>query len=212
EKVVGSWLGVLDRSGISGEVVVTDDGSTDRTRSILQKMAAADPRVRLVVAPENGGYGRALRQAIAAARGDFVVTIDSDGQFDPEDIPRLLECQRRGDFDLVTGFRSKKHDTPLRVAADLGLRSFVRQLFGLRLRDPNCALKLMRREWVQGAKLEAEGYPTPTEIMVRAHHEGLQVAEVGVSHLSRAGGASKLGLVRTALDASQFLIRLRLRL
>jgi hypothetical protein len=89
---------------------------------------------------------------------------------------------------------------------------FVRSLFGVRLRDPNCALKLVRRTWVQAARLEAEGYPTPTELVVRAHHEGLAMAEIGVSHLTRVGGTTKLHLARTAVDVSHFLIRLRLRL
>jgi glycosyltransferase involved in cell wall biosynthesis len=210
--VVVGWLAALDRADIDGEVVVTDDGSTDRTLEILKQIAESEARVRVVAAQQNGGYGSALRQAIAVARGEFVVTIDSDGQFDPDDIARLVSCQREGDFDLVTGYRRQKRDTLARVAADRGLRLVVRALFGLRVRDPNCALKLVRRAWVQSARLEARGYPTPTELVISANHDGLRVGEVGVAHLARAGGESKLGLVRTGVDVGQFLIGLRLRL
>jgi glycosyltransferase involved in cell wall biosynthesis len=212
EDVVAGLLAMLDREAIDGEVLITDDGSRDRTPQILKRMSEADPRLRVVSPGRNQGYGRALRAAIGEARGDFVVTIDSDGQFDPNDIPRLLARQREADFDLVTGHRVRKRDTPLRVGADLGLRALVRTLFGVRVRDPNCALKLIRRRWVQGAKLEADGYPTPTEIVVRAHHEGLAIADIGVAHLPRAGGTTKLRLLRTAVDASRFLLGLRLRL
>jgi glycosyltransferase involved in cell wall biosynthesis len=212
EAVVSGLLAMLDREVIDGELVITDDGSRDRTPEILARMSDADPRLRVVSPGTNQGYGRALRAAIAEARGDFVVTIDSDGQFDPADVPRLLARQREGDFDLVTGHRVRKRDTPLRVGADLGLRAMVRALFGVRVRDPNCALKLIRRRWVQEAPLEADGYPTPTEIVVRAHDDGLSIADVGVAHLPRAGGTTKLRLLRTAVDAGRFLLRLRLQL
>lgn len=212
ESVVREWLAVVDRDGLDAEIVVADDGSTDETGAILERLGVEDPRVRCVCTRKNAGYGHALRRAIGAARGDFIVTIDSDGQFDPSDIPRLVAHLHDGGFDLVTGFRRAKHDTPLRIAADRGLRVFVRALFGLRLRDPNCALKLFSRAWVEGAELTATGYPTPTEIVVRAHHDGLRIGEVGVGHRARAGGATKLRLARTAADAAGFLVGLRLRL
>jgi glycosyltransferase involved in cell wall biosynthesis len=212
EGVVRDWLAMLDRARIDGEVVVTDDGSRDHTPEILARLAAEDPRVHVAGGRVNEGYGRALRTAIATARGDFVVTIDADGQFDPADVPRLMERQREGDYDLVTGYRVKKRDTILRVAADHALRRLVRGLFGLHARDPNCALKLVRRSWLVTADLDADGYPTPTEIMVRAHHDGLRIAEIAVAHRAREGGATKLRLVRTALDATRFLLALRLRL
>ena len=107
EEVVRSWLAMLDGAGIAGEVVVADDGSRDGTRAILARLAAEDARVRVVGEAVNRGYGPALRSAIAAARGAFVATIDSDGQFDPADVPRLLAHQRRGGFDLVNGWRRK---------------------------------------------------------------------------------------------------------
>ncbi len=212
EEVVRGFLAMLDREGIDGEVVITDDGSRDRTPEILARVADEDPRLRVVTPGRNQGYGRALRAAIAAAEGELVVTIDSDGQFDPDDIPRLLSRQRAGNFDLVTGHRVRKRDTPLRVGADLGLRALVRTLFGLRVRDPNCALKLVRREWVQNAPLEADGYPTPTEIVVRAHHDGLKIADVPVAHLPRVAGTTKLRLLRTAANAGRFLLALRMSL
>ncbi|HJL03772.1 MAG TPA: glycosyltransferase family 2 protein [Polyangiaceae bacterium LLY-WYZ-15_(1-7)] len=215
EEVVRSWLAMLDGAGIAGEVVVADDGSRDGTRAILARLAAEDARVRVVGEAVNRGYGPALRSAIAAARGAFVATIDSDGQFDPADVPRLLAHQRRGGFDLVNGWR-RKRDTPARVAADLGLRALVRALFGVRVHDPNCALKLMRARWVQEAvreaALEARGFPTPSEVVIRAQRDGLAIGELPVTHRERAGGQTKLRLARTALDAARFFVALRIRL
>lgn len=211
EDTVRSWLAMLDDAGIDGEVVVADDGSRDRTGDILGALSGEDARVRHVRLGGNQGYGRALRAAIAAARGELVATIDSDGQFDPADIPRLLEHLRRGGFDLVNG-RRRKNDTPLRVAADRGLHLTVRALFGTRLRDTNCALKLVRRDWVARANLRATGFATPTEMVLLAEHDGLHVGELPVAHLERAGGDSKLRLVRTSVDTLRFLLALRRRL
>lgn len=211
ESVVRSWLAMLDRERIHGEIVIVDDGSTDRTAELLAKLAEEDERVRPIEHPENRGYGRALRTAILAARAPWIATMDSDGQFDPDDIPRLMRAQVRSNANVVIGFRRRKADTRTRVLANQGLRAIVRLLFRARFRDTNCALKLLPRDWIVTARLEANGFPTPTEIVILAMRAGLEIAEVGVDHRVRAGGRSKLGLVSTAAEMLGFLIALRLR-
>lgn len=211
ESVVGSWLAMLDREGIDGEIVIVDDGSTDRTAELLARLADRDDRVRPIEHPENRGYGRALRTAFLATRAPWIATMDSDGQFDPDDIPRLMRAQARSNADVVIGFRRRKADTTLRVLADQGLRAVVRLLFGVRFRDTNCALKLLPRAWIVTARLEANGFPTPTEIVLRAARAGLEIEEVGVTHRVRAGGRSKLGLLSAATEMLGFLVTLRLR-
>jgi glycosyltransferase involved in cell wall biosynthesis len=213
ERSVRSWLEMLDEHSIRGEVVVADDGSRDATPRILERLATEDRRVRFVRLDDNCGYGHALRAAIGAAQGELTVTIDADGQFDARDIPRLLARQREGDLDVVTGRRRRKNDSLLRVVADRGLNRVVRLLFpGLSLRDTNCALKLVRTSRLQSLPLRADGYPTPTEIVVRAHHAGLTMAELDVAHLERGGGSSKLRMLHTAIDSARFLIGLRAEL
>lgn len=211
EATVREALEALDAAGLEGEVVIADDGSTDATPELLAGLADADPRVRVVTLPENSGYGVAMRAALAAARGEYVATIDSDGQFDPADAPRLLAYLEHEGFDLVNGIRHKD-DGALRVLADHGLRGVVRGLFGVRVRDPNCALKVVRRAWIAAQPLEANGYPFPSEVVIRAHRDGLAIGELPVSHRPRAGGRSKLNLLRTARRATLFFLRLRLSL
>ena len=86
----------------------------------------------------------------------------------------------------------------------------------MRVHDPNCALKLMRARWVQEAvreaALEARGFPTPSEVVIRAQRDGLAIGELPVTHRERAGGQTKLRLARTALDAARFFVALRIRL
>jgi len=211
DATVRSWLAMFDANALDGEIVVANDGSRDRTGAILAALAEQDARVRTVTLGGNNGYGRALRAAITAARGELVATIDSDGQFDPNDIPRMLARLRAERLDFVNG-RRKKNDTPLRVAADRGLNLTVRALFGTSLRDTNCAIKLVRRAWLASADLRATGFATPTEMVLCAEHDGLAVAEIRVAHLERAGGESKLEIVRTSVDTLRFLVALRRRI
>lgn len=209
EQVVATWDAVLSRAPLSSEIVLCNDGSTDGTAAVLERLAARYPRLRVVTFEKNGGYGRALSAAIDATRGEHVATIDSDGQFDLADALVLLAALESGGYDCVTGYRKGKKDNLFRVGMDRGLNLLVRTMFGVSLRDTNCALKVARGAVLRGLRIEARGYPTPTEIVVRLAARGCKVGEAGVAHLPRAGGASKLHPWRTAWSMFRFLFYLR---
>jgi len=212
EGVLAEWRSVLDALPYPGEIVLCDDGSTDGTGALLARLERDEPRLRVVRFERNGGYGRALSAAIDATRGRYVATIDSDGQFDLADAAHLLEELERGAHDCVTGWRRGKQDTPGRVLADRGLNLLVRLMFGLAVRDSNCALKVGRGEVLRGLRIEARGYPTPTEILVRLRALGRSLGEAPVTHRERVAGASKLHPFRTAWTMFRFLLYLRRRL
>ena len=210
--VVAEWNGVLESLGLESEISLCNDGSTDATAEILEELQKKYPRLRVVSFEKNGGYGRALSAAIRATRGERVVTMDSDGQFDLADVKPLLAALEQHGYDCVTGFRRKKQDSFFRVIADRGLNLLVRGLFGVRLRDTNCAMKLAKGELLRSLRIEARGYPTPTEMLIRLHAQGCRIGEVGVDHRERFGGASKLHPWRTAWSMLRFLLYLRLKL
>ncbi|MBC7261314.1 MAG: hypothetical protein H5T63_04795, partial [Chloroflexi bacterium] len=133
---------------------------------------------------------------------------DSDGQFDAAEYKLLLAELNKG-YDVVTGYRRRKQDQPLRVVADRVLNLIVRVLFRLSLRDTNCALKLLRGDVARRLTIEARGYPTPTELLVRAHVLGYRIGEVGITHYERAGGKTKLKALRTSWHMLLFLIYLK---
>jgi len=207
--VVAEWDAVLASIPRNTEIVLCNDGSTDGTAAALEGLQRKHPRLRVVSFEKNGGYGRALSAAIDATRGEHVVTIDSDGQFELADGLALLEELERGGHDCVTGWRMGKKDNLFRVGMDRGLNLLVRGMFGVRLRDTNCALKVAKGSVLRGLRIEARGYPTPTEIVVRLAAKGCRVGEKGVAHLPRAGGASKLHPWRTAWSMFRFLLYLR---
>jgi glycosyltransferase involved in cell wall biosynthesis len=194
------------------EIVLCNDGSTDGTREVLERLRQRFSRLRVVNNPTNGGYGRALSCAIAASRGQYVATIDSDGQFDLSDALRLLDALERGGYDAVTGWRQGKKDSAFRVLADRGMNLLVRIMFGARLRDTNCAIKVVKGDVLRGLRIEARGYPTPTEICLRLAARGCRLGEQGVTHRERAAGFSKLHPFRTAWSFWRFLLYLRRKL
>jgi len=212
EAVVVEWDGVLDGMSGTSEIVLCNDGSTDATSEVLGKLAERVPRLRVVSFDVNGGYGRALRAAIGATRGEYVATIDSDGQFDLADASALIEVLERGGYDCVTGYRKGKQDSFGRVLADRGFNRLVRLMFGVSLRDTNCALKVAKGEILRELHIEARGYPTPTEILLRLDARGCKIGEVGVTHRERAAGSSKLHPWRTAWTMFRFLLYLRRKL
>lgn len=212
EKVIRRWVEILTTLDRPFEIVIANDGSTDGTAEILQKLSIEFPSLRFISYAPNRGYGYALKQAIKASRGDFVVTLDSDGQFDLKDCAHLLKAQEENDLDLVTGYRVRKNDSFLRVVADRGLNLIVRSLFRIHLRDTNCALKLIRGSLARELNIEARGYPTPTEITVKLSCLGAKIGEYPVSHLERTAGQSKLRFFKTSISMLRFLLYLRRRI
>jgi glycosyltransferase involved in cell wall biosynthesis len=212
EAVIRGWDVLLGEQPFESEIVVCDDGSRDGTGVILVRLAETLPRLRVVTLESNAGYGQALSAAIAGSHGAVVVTLDSDGQFDLADGLTLARRLEEGGFDCVTGYRRRKNDRLPRVAADRALNGIVRALFGVRLRDTNCALKAVRGEMLRGLRIEARGYPTPTEVVLRLAASGARIEEAPVDHHPRSAGQSKLRPFRTAVSMMRFLLYLRGRL
>jgi dolichol-phosphate mannosyltransferase len=209
EQVVRYWNDVIRQNQIQAEIVLANDGSTDRTLEILQKLSNEIPFLKPVSYTPNRGYGYALRTAIQASTGRWVITLDSDGQFDLADYVSLKKLQTEKDLDFVTGYRMKKKDNPFRVVADRSLNLIVRTLFSVKLRDTNCAMKLIRGDLARSLNIEARGYPTPTEITIKLLTLGAKTGEIGVRHSERLQGQSKLKFIQTSLSFFRFLFYLR---
>ncbi len=212
EKVLIYWNEVLDDLELSTEIVLTNDGSTDDTPQILARLKAAMPRLVVVTHERNHGYGKALTDAIQHSRGKWVVTIDSDGQFDLKDCIPLLRTALSDNLDGVTGYRTKKKDTLFRVFADRVLNWIVRLVFGVSYRDTNCALKVIKGDFLRQINIEARGYPAPTEVCIKLTRLGAALGEAGVSHAERAGGLSKLRPFQTGVNFLKFLTYLKFKI
>ena len=174
------------------EIIAIDDGSKDQTPKIADRLAAANPDlVRVVHHPTNLGYGAALRSGFRAARYELVAFTDGDRQFRVADLGRLTARLTGPDApDAVVGFRIRRADPVIRTLYARLYKLANRTLFGLRVRDVDCACKLFRREALAGVRVESGGAFFSAELLIKARAAGRKVAEVGVEHYPRTAGSA----------------------
>lgn len=210
EKTVTDALAACAPLAADFEVVVVDDGSADQTASIVERMAAADRRVRLIRHERNRGYGAALRSGFAGARKELVFFSDADGQFDLRELPGSLAMLEEA--PVVVGYRIKRNDPPHRIFIAKTYKLIVRMVFGLRIRDIDCAFKLFRRDVFEGLTLESNGAFISSELLIKLRRRGVLIVERGVNHYPRTTGESKGAGVGVILKTIRDILRLRLGL
>lgn len=194
------------------EIIVVNDGSRDRTREIVDQLAADDPagRIRPVHHPTNHGYGAALRSGITIARKELIFFSDSDLQFHLNELPLLLIWIEQ--FDAVIGYRKNRNDPFYRKLFAFGWNMLVRLLLGLKVVDIDCAFKLFRSSMFKVIKMDAVGAMVNTDILVQATSMGFRLKEVPVTHFRRKAGAPTGAQVRVIVKAFKELWRLHVKL
>ena len=184
---------VLTGMGAPYELIFVDDGSRDGSLAVLQGLAASDSHVRVILFRRNFGKSAALATGFRAARGRFVITMDSDLQDDPAEIPGLIAKLEEG-FDLVSGWKKTRHD-PI-FSKNLPSKLFNRvtsRLSGIRLHDFNCGLKAYRYEVVKDIPVYGELHRF---LPVLAFKLGYRITEIPVQHHARKYGVTKFGANR----------------
>jgi glycosyltransferase involved in cell wall biosynthesis len=177
--------------GGSYEIIFIDDGSTDDTWRRLVELHEPG-RIRLVRFRRNFGKTAALRAGFSLTRGEIVFTMDGDLQDDPREIPRFLEQLEQG-YDLVTGWKKKRHDPAHKVAASRLFNQVVRLTTGLSLHDINCGFKAFRGGLARSLEIYGEQHRF---LPVLAAARGYRVGEIEVEHHARVHGRSKYGFSR----------------
>jgi glycosyltransferase involved in cell wall biosynthesis len=178
----------MRRRDIEGDIIIVNDGSTDGTVNVLERLQKQYQRLRTVTHTENRGYGAAVRSGCDAASTEWIGFMDSDGQFRAEDFDRLLLWADQ--FPLVVGRRRKRAD-PLRRrinAKCFGMLSWL--VLGVWVRDINCAMKIFRRDlWQRIRPQHATGALFNAELFARARQSGARWMQVDVAHYPRLRGA-----------------------
>jgi glycosyltransferase involved in cell wall biosynthesis len=184
----------LDGLSRPWEVIFVDDGSSDGSVEVLEKLAASDPgTIRVVEFRRNFGQTAAVAAGIDHAQGEIIVMMDADLQNDPADIPMMLQKLDEG-FDVISGWRVKRKDTFRRRLPSRIANGLISMVTGVQLHDYGCTLKAYRREVITGFRLYGEMHRF---IPVYARMVGAKILEVRVRHHPRRFGKAKYGLGRT---------------
>ncbi|MBW7988901.1 MAG: glycosyltransferase family 2 protein [Planctomycetes bacterium] len=204
--MVEQTLAVLEKLNADFEVIIVDDGSSDGTDTIADELAGGNDRVKVVHHRTNLGYGAALQSGFKAATKDLVFYTDGDGQFDIKEMPGLLGLIEQ--CDIVSCYRLNRQDNLVRKINAWCWTKLVCLLFGMKIRDIDCAFKLYKREIFDNLKLVSTGALIDAEILARAVRKGYRVEQQGVHHYPRTAGAQTGANLRVILRAFKELFRL----
>ncbi|MDP8255002.1 MAG: glycosyltransferase family 2 protein [Candidatus Alcyoniella australis] len=200
----------LARLGSLYELIVVDDGSIDSTAQIAEGAGA-----QVLALRPNQGKGRAIAAGIKAARGDWVLFIDGDGQDHPRDVPKLIQAATDG-ADLVNG---SKFIGSIERGAISGpnywgnrlMSGLINLLFGARISDSQSGFRLIRAKFLKALQLRSAQYEIETEILISALKQGLRVVEVPVLRSPRSAGRTDFRRIRNGLRILWTILRLRMR-
>ena len=191
-----SWIeSVMKREGYSYEVIMVDDGSTDKSWAIVKELSAANPAIRGISFRRNYGKSAALYHGFAAAQGNVVITMDADLQDSPEEIPELYRMVTEEGWDIVSGWKKQRFDNKFTKNLPSKLyNATARKVTGIKLHDMNCGLKAYRNEVVKNIEVYGEMH---RYIPYLAKNAGFgRITEKPVQHQKRKYGVSKFGLER----------------
>lgn len=192
--LVEQLLASLRPSGERFELVLVNDGSSDRTAEVLERLSRDIPELVGVVLRKNYGQTAAMAAGFDVAQGEVIVSLDGDLQNDPADIPMLLAKLREG-YDLVSGWRHQRQDAALqrKLPSKIANR-LIGRVTGVRLHDYGCSLKAYSRDVLSDMRLYGELHRF---LPALAFIEGARITEVKVNHRARQFGSSKYGIDRT---------------
>ena len=193
---------VLAKVAKKYEILVINDGSTDKTEQIVNKIIKTNKNVRMISHNPNKGYGGALKTGLYNARYKYTAYIDADGQFDLSEIDRFLP--HIGKYDIVIGYRAQRADHGLRKVVALMLKIWNLVWFRFWVKDVDCAFKLWKTEIINKIpKLKTESAITETEWMIKVKQAGFKIKEVPVGHYERIGGQSTGGNLKVIARAAK---------
>jgi glycosyltransferase involved in cell wall biosynthesis len=190
-----TWIdSVMKSNGFSYEVLLVDDGSTDRSWEVVEDICSKNPSIRGIKFRRNHGKSAALFCGFEAAKGDIVITMDADLQDSPEEIPGLYQMIKEEKYDMVSGWKKKRFDPLIKTLPSKLFNGTARLASGIKLHDFNCGLKAYRSEVVKSIEVYGEMH---RYIPILAKYAGFKkIGEKVVQHQARKYGQTKFGFER----------------
>lgn len=180
------------------EIVIVNDGSTDRTGAICDELSRSNPRLRVVHRDHTGTLGAALRTGFSASHNEYVLYTDADRPFDLAETPRALRIMQTTGADVVAAYRfDRSGEGARRWVYSWAYNHLIRAVFSLDVRDVNFAAKLIRRPVLNAVNLRSSGSFIDAELLIRAQRCGFRIAQFGTAYHPRTQGISTLSSWRT---------------
>jgi glycosyltransferase involved in cell wall biosynthesis len=199
EYMISEASSLLGTLGVPWEIIIVDDGSSDRTARLTLDASKSTPGVRLVSHGRNLGFGMAVRSGIAAARYPWIFYTDCDGQFDLEEFRRVWAL--RGSSDIVSAYRRNRMDPGLRLFYSICYSTLVWLLFWGGFKDVDCSFKLFRRSVFDRVRPRSTCGVIDLEILLLARGKGMRVIQIPVPHRPRRAGTVSFETVRKGFFA-----------
>ena len=207
ESLVLEAIRVLNNSVEKYEILIINDGSSDKTGPVADRLSKENEHVRVIHHKKNRGYGAALISGFSNSVYEWVFFTDGDRQFFMSEIQILLN--EINGHDLIIGYRKARRDPWHRILYGHAWTRLVRLLFGLKVRDINCAFKLIKKRALDGVTLHSSGAVINTEFLAKTKLSGARMKQVGVSHRPRMFGRQSGGSPKVILNAYIELFKLR---
>lgn len=192
---LSDWIKrVCDTAGLSYELIFIDDGSTDKSWSIIEDLSSKNTQVKGLKFQRNYGKSAALNVGFKEVQGDVVITMDADLQDSPDEIPELYRLVKEEKYDIVSGWKKKRHDPFIKNFTSKIYNFWARVITGVKLHDMNCGLKAYNCEVVKNIEVYGEMH---RYIPVIAKSRGYgRIGEKAVEHRARKYGKTKFGISR----------------
>jgi glycosyltransferase involved in cell wall biosynthesis len=198
---------VLEKVASDYEIILVDDGSKPMTKKVLEELAKKMDKVRIITHEKNKGYGGALKSGFYNAKYELVFYTDGDAQYDPLELPLLLE-KFSDDTDIVNGYKISRSDPVYRKIIGRMYHYITRMMFGFKIRDVDCDFRLIRKSVFDDLKLEYNSGVVCVEMVARMTKKNFRFVEVPVHHYYRVSGKSEFFNFKRIFRVAKNLIKL----